>query len=200
MRIGKVLFPVTTLGPGKRLGIWTQGCDRFCKGCSNEELQTFDETKDVSVEKLFDGIKNFPFDGVTISGGEPFLQVKDLKRLIELFLENGYDDILVYTGFTMRELVEKNDEDIDFILSHIAVLIDGPFVENLVDDIPLRGSKNQCVYILNRKFESAYRSVLAEEKKVNIFHFENEVHFIGIPFKGYDKLYKNYIKKVKSDE
>ena len=73
MQIGKILYPVTTLGVGERLGIWTQGCNRFCRGCSNPELQTFDETKDVSPQKIFDATIGWEFDGVTISGGEPFL-------------------------------------------------------------------------------------------------------------------------------
>jgi len=33
-----------------------------------------------------------------------------------------------------------------------------------------------------------------EEKKVDIFCFENDIHFIGIPFDGYDDLYKKLLK------
>ena len=67
MQIGKILFPITTLGPGKRLGIWTQGCTRFCHGCSNPELQTFDQSKDVAVHNVFDGSIDMQFTGITIS-------------------------------------------------------------------------------------------------------------------------------------
>ena len=56
----------------------------------------------------------------------------------------------------MQELVVMNNQDIDFILSKIAVLIDGPFVESLVDDTPLRGSSNQNVWILNAKYKENY--------------------------------------------
>ncbi len=194
MQIGKILFPVTTLGPGERLGIWVQGCNRFCKGCSNPELQIFDESKDVSPKMICESTQNLCFEGVTISGGEPFLQVKDLRLLVECYNEIGYDDILIYTGFTLKELIEKNDDDIKYILNHISVLIDGPFNEELLDDVPLRGSSNQTIWILNPKFKDVYQKILMEEKKVDIFCFENDIHFIGIPFDGYDDLYKKLLK------
>ena len=109
MQIGKILFPITTLGPGKRLGIWTQGCTRFCHGCSNPELQTFDQTKDVAVQKIFDGTIDMQYDGVTISGGEPFAQTSELRKLVELFANAGVEDILIYTGYTIEELIDKDN-------------------------------------------------------------------------------------------
>ncbi len=194
MQIGKILFPITTLGPGRRLGIWTQGCNRFCVGCSNPELQTFDESKSVTPEEIFECTSAFPYDGITVSGGEPFLQAADLKRLLTLYLEAGCEDILVYTGFTIRQLMEKKDEDVNWILANIAALIDGPFVEALVDDTPLRGSSNQGVWIFNAKYKQAYENVMSGEKKVDVFRFADEVHFIGIPFQDYDALYKELLK------
>lgn len=193
MQIGKILYPITTLGPGRRLGIWTQGCMKFCKGCSNPELQVFDETKDISVQKIFKATCEMQFDGITISGGEPFLQSKELRQLIDLYVCAGVEDILIYTGYTIDELTCQKDADIDYILSHIAVLIDGPFIESLVDDTPLRGSSNQRVLVLNDQYKKVYEDFLRQEKKVDIFCFDNETHFIGIPFKGYNELYKKFI-------
>lgn len=200
MQIGKILFPITSLGPGMRLGIWVQGCLRFCKGCSNPELQIFDKTTDISVQAIYDSTMTLKFNGITISGGEPFIQEHELKELVELYIKAGFDDILIYTGYTIEELKNRRNSDIDYILSHISVLIDGPFVESLVDDVPLRGSSNQRVIILNQKYEEAYKKILKQEKKVDIFQFENETHFIGIPFKNYDEIYKKYVKRGEKDE
>ena len=194
MQIGKILFPVTTLGPGKRVGIWVLGCNRNCKGCSNPELQFFDVLKDVQVDKIVDFIKTLNFEGVTISGGEPFLQIEELKLLICQLREAGIDDILVYSGFTKQELEKMHNPNVDYILSHITVLIDGPFMKELVDDVPLRGSSNQRVWLFDRRYEQQYLACLSEEKKVDIFQFKNEIHFIGIPFKDYKKIYAKYIK------
>ena len=199
MQIGKILFPVTTLGPGERLGIWVVGCNRFCRGCANPELQTFDETKDIPVDQIFKATKRLRFNGITISGGEPFLQAEDLCELVEGFRERGYGDILVYTGFTLQELNEQNNSFVDRILSQIAVLIDGPFEKDLVDDVPLRGSSNQNVWIFNSEYRAAYEAILSQEKKIDIFQFDDEVHFIGIPFEGFDRLYKKYLGNGKRE-
>ncbi len=194
MQIGKILFPITTLGPGKRVGIWVLGCSRNCEGCSNPELQFFDASKDISVEEIVQFIKTLPCEGVTISGGEPFLQTEALKHLVCELREAGIDDILIYSGFTKQELENMNDPNVDFVLSHITVLIDGPFIKELVDDVPLRGSSNQKVWLFDRRYEQQYLSCLTGEKKVDIFQFRDEIHFIGIPFKDYKKIYTKYIK------
>lgn len=187
MQIGKVLYPITTLGPGVRVGVWTTGCLKNCKGCSNPELQIFDESTDIEPEKLVQALDEFSYEGVTVSGGEPFLQVAQLKKLIEAFLLRGVEDILVYTGYWKEELEAKHDKDIEYIFSHIAVLIDGPFVQELVDDTPLRGSSNQRVWVFKEAFTEKYRACLEEEKRIEVFRFDHETHYIGIPKKNSEK-------------
>ena len=66
MQIGKMLFPITTLGPGRRVGVWLLGCNRGCRGCSNPELQAFDESKDIPVEEILRFILAAGPDGVNI--------------------------------------------------------------------------------------------------------------------------------------
>lgn len=192
MQIGKILYPITTLGPGMRLGIWTQGCDRRCKGCSNPELQDKDPSKDAPVEEIVDGIRSLEFDGVTISGGEPFLQASELRRMVDLFISMGIDDILIFTGFYEKELREMDDPDVDSILSSIAVLVDGPFIEDRYVEDPLRGSDNQNVFVLNRRYAELYDNYRKGQKKIDVFRFDNEVHFIGIPSPGYDDVYRKF--------
>ena len=33
LALSRMHFPVTTLGPGNRIGIWVQGCTIRCPGC-----------------------------------------------------------------------------------------------------------------------------------------------------------------------
>lgn len=194
MQIGKILFPITTLGPGRRAGVWVTGCNRRCDGCSNPELRIFDASKDLPTEQVFELISAFDCDGVTVTGGEPFLQVAALRRLVELLTGAGMRDILIYSGFTVEQLAAMRDADVDYILGNIAVLIDGEYVKELADGVPLRGSSNQRVLIMNDEFKSAYERALAEEKRVNVFDFGGETHFIGIPLENGDAIYSDYMK------
>ena len=41
IRLHRIYYPVTALGPGRRLGIWVQGCARRCPGCLSPEMQPY---------------------------------------------------------------------------------------------------------------------------------------------------------------
>ena len=79
MRVRYVCYPVRTLGPGERLGIWVSGCSRGCSGCMSPELQTPLPSDEVAVGDLLDALRRQRrrYDGATISGGEPFLRRRD---------------------------------------------------------------------------------------------------------------------------
>lgn len=195
MEIGKVLYPIKSLGINTRVAIWTTGCFRNCFNCSNPELQYSDASKDVNVELIIESIKDYDFQGVTISGGEPFLQIHELAKLVKLINEELHiDDILIFTGYTLLELENMHDDDVNYILKHISVLVDGPYIEQKHIELPLRGSENQIVHILNKKYQSLYLDYQAKEKIFDIFKDSNEAHIIGIPIKNYKEQYKMYLK------
>ena len=50
MYLDRILYPVTSLGPGKRLCIWVSGCNARCEGCANPELWTQRPEQFISVE------------------------------------------------------------------------------------------------------------------------------------------------------
>ena len=61
--------------------------------------------------------------------------------------------IFVWTGYTLEELKNRNDEYVENILSHINVLIDGKFIQAERDiTLPLRGSTNQRILYKNIDF------------------------------------------------
>ncbi len=74
-------------GPGIRFVLFLQGCHLQCKYCHNRDTWDMKEGQYQSLDDIFKKIMNYknyitPNGGVTVSGGEPLLQV---KFLIELF-------------------------------------------------------------------------------------------------------------------
>ena len=100
----------SVLGPGKRCAIWMQGCNKRCKGCINPEGQDLKGGYEISINTLLDKI--FSFDeitGVTISGGEPFIQYNELLNLINGIKKSSDLDVMLYSGYTLEE-IEKMEK------------------------------------------------------------------------------------------
>ena len=64
---------VTTLDPGVRYGLWVMGCDRACPGCIASETRR-ETGRVIPVGALAMEIIHSGAEGLTISGGEPFLR------------------------------------------------------------------------------------------------------------------------------
>lgn len=188
MYVARVLYPVEVLGPGKRVGIWFCGCPRRCKGCSNPELWEFQERYKTTPETILEMIKNIAkehkVDGFTITGGDPFYQPDDLKKLLKMLKEIS-DDIIVYTGYKVNEI---NPE----LLFNISVLIDGEYIEELNDNSLLRGSSNQKVHILDKAKADKYNTYFkTESNKVQNFFTSDGVVSVGIHKKNFEFGGKN---------
>ncbi|GHV57829.1 hypothetical protein FACS1894216_22400 [Synergistales bacterium] len=107
MQIDRIFYPTKTLGYGTRVSIWTIGCPHHCQKCANPELGSPHLERDISTQTVLECISPyFPkIDGITITGGEPFLQVNDLLELLSAIRGEAFaGDILVYTGYVMSEL------------------------------------------------------------------------------------------------
>lgn len=188
MYLARILYPVEVLGCGKRVGIWFNGCPHHCKGCSNPELWEFQKRYSIRIEngmQLINRIaKENPIDGFTITGGEPFYQAEALNALITK-LSVFSDDILVYTGYELQELHDMKSDTVESILSRIAVLIDGRYIEEWNHNCTLRGSENQRIWILNETYRGAYEEYLKQENKIQNFTIGNHVISVGIHKKGF---------------
>lgn len=183
MQIDRIYYPVETLGYGKRIGIWTVGCTHECMKCSNPELWKSNPAKEVSIEKVLRYIENIPHaDGVTITGGDPFLQVRELLSLVVGLRHLGYKDLLVYSGYTLDEL-KKLGETANQVLSNIGVLVDGRYVDELNDNKSFRGSSNQKIIVLDKELEERYSGAENWERKSQIVMNDNNIQAIGLPMK-----------------
>ncbi len=132
-------------GPGIRFVIFTQGCPHKCKGCHNPQTHDFNGGKNTDIDEIVSKINENPLlKGVTLSGGEPFMQAKQLSSLVDKVDKKL--DIITYTGYKYEELLEKANEENSFmeLLSRTDILIDGKFeLENKKENLKYRGSSNQ---------------------------------------------------------
>src|SRR5688572_8819093 len=72
LQLNKAHWPVTVLGPGRRIGLWVQGCTIGCRGCVSQDTWPSDATKSVAIRDLIAWCRRVSAgapDGVTISGG-----------------------------------------------------------------------------------------------------------------------------------
>ncbi len=136
-------------GPGRRSVIQVSGCSIRCVGCHVPQTHRRENGTLTPVHSIVDEIidKRDGHDGVTILGGEPFDQPGSVAELVSRLKRHGFH-ITIYSGYTIEELTARKDPNIDFILTHIDLLIDGPFLRQLGQDAgEYRGSRNQRVII-----------------------------------------------------
>ncbi len=171
MRIKRICYPVTALGPGKRVGIWTVGCRRQCPGCMSPELRDPDSGREMTPEQILRAVQNCePVEGITISGGEPFDQPQALLETVRLLSAEVTNDIIIYTGYTMEALQAEIPTVLQEILGRIAVLVDGEYVEKLNDGKGLRGSSNQRIHVFRDPEKYAYMEHC--ERTLQIFEYK----------------------------
>lgn len=131
-------------GPGLRYVVFTQGCPHHCKGCHNPQTHPFEGGEIVDIDQIFQEFCENPLlSGITFSGGEPFCQPEPLYRLAKKIHEKG-KNVMVYTGYTLEQLQALENSWVNELLSEADILVDGPFVEELLDlELEFRGSSNQ---------------------------------------------------------
>jgi len=170
------------LGPGLRYVIWTQGCNRHCPGCTSPEGISLKPKHLLDIDILAkDIVSRTEIQGITISGGEPFLQANALSALIEQVWEKRPElTTLCFTGFEMKDLVWP---DAVSLLSHLDVLIDGPYVQELNDNRGLRGSSNQRIYCLTQRLSPWKDEMESGQRQSEMHVLSNEMVEIGIPSK-----------------
>ncbi|WKZ33565.1 MAG: 4Fe-4S single cluster domain-containing protein [Thermodesulfobacteriota bacterium] len=137
-------------GPGLRLVVFFQGCLRGCDGCFNPATHSFEEKELLPAASLIDGRMAPGVEGLTVSGGEPFLQPRGLRELLAAARARGLST-LVYTGFTLEEL--EAGLLTRECLPLIDVLVDGPYRIDMPEKTLLpRGSTNQRFHFLTDRY------------------------------------------------
>lgn len=200
LSVARVLFPVRTLGPGERLGIWLYGCDRGCAGCANPELWNQNDVALVRVDFLLSAITKMDkiIEGVTITGGEPLQQCEALNELLDGILMIT-EDVLLYTGYRMEEL----DDAQRAVCLKASVIIDGAYIQEQNRGHPLKGSENQNIYYrddIYRQYYEEYVEKVMNTRITQTFRISGGVVVPGIHEAGFMGKYRERIKNRLGDE
>ena len=104
----------TVDGPGVRFVVFLQGCPLRCQYCHNPDTwQTKGGTPYSPEELIWQFRKNKPFysqGGITVTGGEPLLQINFLTEFFRLAKQQGIHTCIDTSGVTYRDGDKKLDE------------------------------------------------------------------------------------------
>jgi len=145
-------------GLGWRAVLFVSGCPHHCPGCHNKVAQDYNYGQEFNKEEIINRIcENSILKGITISGGEPLCKenipevldfIKDVKKVRPNF------NVWCYSGYTLEQLEERNDEVTNETLKEIDVLVDGRFVEEQKKPgLKFRGSANQRILDMQKCLE-----------------------------------------------
>ncbi len=142
IRTAGLTWPTRVDGPGTRAALFFQGCSIHCVGCQNKHLWPSDGGQVVTVPSLVRQLLDTGLP-LTITGGEPFDQADGLANLLRLVRAAGRH-IIVYSGYTLAQLLSRDEAAVREALELADVLVDGPYVPFLDHpEMQYRGSSNQ---------------------------------------------------------
>ena len=186
LHLSRLHWPVTVLGPGRRVGVWFQGCSIGCKGCCSKDTWHATPEHSVTIADVLRwvGERSAAAAGFTISGGEPFDQPEALMALLVALraLPAGkvQPDTLIYSGYPWRTLLDRHAP----IVALADAIISEPFVDGRPADA-LRGSSNQRLHVLTPLGQVRYSSWAPSEQRQLQTHFDGKsIWMIGIPRPG----------------
>ena len=121
----------TVDGPGIRFVVFMQGCPLRCKYCHNRDTWDFQVGTEYSLEDVLSQIRKYKNyfmpsgGGVTISGGEPLLQIPFLIELFTILKEEGIHTAIDTSGsFTITDDLKKLIDLTDLFLLDIKCIND----------------------------------------------------------------------------
>ena len=105
----------TVDGPGIRFVVFTQGCPMRCKYCHNPDTWDINKkAEQLSVDEIlakYNGVKEFCKGGITVTGGEPLVQIDFVTELFKQASKQNIHTALDTSGILFnRDNTVKIDE------------------------------------------------------------------------------------------
>lgn len=163
----------TVDGPGIRFVIFMQGCPLRCQYCHNPDTWQTDTNKLMTVDEImqkYDGVKEFvQSGGITVTGGEPLLQIDFVTELFKVAKAHGIHTALDTSGITFNP---ENTENINKLLKYTdLVLLDIKHI-NDEEHKKLTGASNKNIlafaqYLSEKQIPVWIRHVVVKDITLN---------------------------------
>jgi anaerobic ribonucleoside-triphosphate reductase activating protein len=194
VRVSRVHYPVTALGPGSRLGLWVQGCTLACAGCMSRDTWSAAGGRELSTgdlepwwrEALRDGAS-----GLTVSGGEPLQQAERVAELLAMAARvrsevSATADILLYTGYAETEFGTLGPAAQEAV-GHADAVVVGRYRVQEPTRLIWRGSANQRLIPLTplgRERYAPYLDLAPQHPPMQVLVDDTDIRLIGVPPAG----------------
>lgn len=163
----------TVDGPGIRFVIFMQGCPLRCQYCHNPDTWQTDTNKLMTVDEImqkYDGIKEFvQSGGITVTGGEPLLQIDFVTELFKVAKAHGIHTALDTSGITFNQ---ENTGNINNLLKYTdLVLLDIKHIDD-EEHKKLTGASNKNIlafaqYLSEKQIPVWIRHVVVKDITLN---------------------------------
>ncbi|EOW9528663.1 anaerobic ribonucleoside-triphosphate reductase activating protein [Bacillus cytotoxicus] len=145
MRVMNMIHDSVVDGEGLRTVVFFAGCPHRCVGCHNPQSWNTCNGTEMTAEEIIKEIAKNPLTDVTFSGGDPFLQAAEVKKVAK-GVKDLRKNLWIYTGYTLEEIQNSQNNDMIELLQYGDVLVDGRFELDKRDlTLPFRGSSNQRI-------------------------------------------------------
>ena len=152
--VAEVADATLSEGPGTRFAVWVQGCRQRCEGCCNPEMFEEGQGQRMDLPRLIARLERAAgtVEGISLLGGEPFLQAAPLARLARA-ARGLHLGVVVFSGYTLEELRASDLHGAADLLAVTDLLVDGPYLR---DRASARrrwiGSDNQRMHFLSDRY------------------------------------------------
>lgn len=199
-QVAQVVPATEAEGPGLRFAVWFQGCPLRCPGCCNPEFLPFRGGTAVPVIELVAQLRHQvhftpDLEGVSLLGGEPFAHAAAAAEVAAEARRLGLS-VMVYSGYTLEQLRDRDDGDSRRLLALTDILVDGPYVREQPEaSRRWVGSTNQRLHFLTGRYDPA-DPCWAKRNTLEIRVSGNEVMVNGFPALGAVGLWKGWKRKT----
>lgn len=163
----------TVDGPGIRFVIFMQGCPLRCQYCHNPDTWQTNTNKLMTVDEImqkYDGVKEFvQSGGITVTGGEPLLQIDFVTELFKVAKAHGIHTALDTSGIIFNP---ENTENINNLLKYTdLVLLDIKHIDD-EEHKKLTGASNKNIlafaqYLSEKQIPVWIRHVVVKDITLN---------------------------------